>query len=599
MLRNQGIFRVAFMACLMATDLLPAQTFRDPSIGRNLPGGQPMRAPDEFAEAQAPEVSKPPTLPVIQTIGRPGRSHLNGVLFSSTPESVQGGQPQSVPVGVTTEGIALLEISKAFQEKLAKEYLGQPFTEELVQQLSQETMSWYFKRNRPVVFIQPLVANFSTGTLEILVIEAVLGEKSGEGARWFSNQQLASQIRIQPGQHIDRRKLVNDLTWINENPFLRSDAIFAPGTVPGTTNIILETQDRFPLRVYAGIENTGSEQTGAWRWLAGANWGNAFYLGHQFNYQFSAAFEDISSQPVHAFSYIVPLPWRHKLAVYYTLAFSNIDIAGDLGVDDFSFEGYSSQLSPRYTIPIGNLAGSVLQEVVLGMDWKLSDLGFLQGDIEIPTNETAVWQFMAGYNIGVTDSFGRTTFGFEVFWSPGGIGPRNTDEEFQLVDPRLTANYLYSLLRLGRTTRLPWDFSLITQASGQVASGALLSSEQLAIGGYGTVRGYQERVLFGDQGVVINAELRTPPISPMGLFGIERISDELQFLAFWDFGLVSSRDPLPGEEDVYYITSVGVGVRYAIGANLSVRCDVGFPLVNPNLGFDVAPRASVGVVVGF
>jgi len=207
---------------------------------------------------------------------------------------------------------------------------------------------------------------------------------------------------------------------------------------------------------------------------------------------------------------------------------------------------------------------------------------------------------MAGYNVTLADPLGRTTLGGEVYVSPGGIGGHNSDEAFQSVDPRLQANYVYGVLRLGRMTKLPRDFSLVTQFTGQLASAPLISSEQLAIGGYGTVRGYDERVLFGDQGFVFNLEFRTPPISPASHLSAHLPSDELQFLAFWDIGLVNSLEPLPGDPASSYLTSLGFGVRYRIGTNLSVRCDVGFPLVNPDLGFPVnTARASVGATLGF
>jgi hemolysin activation/secretion protein len=136
--------------------------------------------------------------------------------------------------------------------------------------------------------------------------------------------------------------------------------------------------------------------------------------------------------------------------------------------------------------------------------------------------------------------------------------------------------------------------------SGQFASTSLISSEQLAIGGWNTVRGYDERVLFGDQGFVINIELHTPSFSPSSWISGKLPKDDLQFLAFWDFGLMNTIDPSPGDPSPTYLTGIGVGARYNVGSNLAVRCDVGFPLYNPDLGFTVdAARASVGVTLGF
>ena len=88
-------------------------------------------------------------------------------------------------------------------------------------------------------------------------------------------------------------ELTSDLNWINRNPFLQSNILMAPGGAPGTTDLMLRTQDRFPLRVYAGFENSGNQFTGDERILTGFNYGNLFGLGQQLSYQFTSG-EDVN-----------------------------------------------------------------------------------------------------------------------------------------------------------------------------------------------------------------------------------------------------------------------------------------------------------------
>lgn len=56
--------------------------------------------------------------------------------------------------------------------------------------------------------------------------------------------------------------------------------------------------------------------------------------------------------------------------------------------------------------------------------------------------------------------------------------------------------------------RLTPDLTLIARAQGQIASTTLLPSEQVAIGGRETVRGFSEAVVSGDDGVVGSLEAR-------------------------------------------------------------------------------------------
>ena len=52
-------------------------------------------------------------------------------------------------------------------------------------------------------------------------------------------------------------------------------------------------------------------------------------------------------------------------------------------------------------------------------------------------------------------------------------------------------------------------------ALGQYSPSKLVATELFTIGGYNTVRGYDENIVSGDQGWLVVNELRTP-INPLG-----------------------------------------------------------------------------------
>jgi hemolysin activation/secretion protein len=365
------------------------------------------------------------------------------------------------------------------------------------------------------------------------------------------------------------------------------------------------------VRGFFSIDNTGSQQTGIWRGSAGANWGNAFWEGGQLSYQYSAPFEYPSAQPVQSLSYSTPLPWKHLFSVYGSYSSTDTGISTSTG--NLTYSGHQAQVSPRYTIPIGKMYGKLIQNFTLGADWKSSNLYFIQGGDQIPSNLTDVIQAVFGYQAQLKDPYGVSAFSSDFYWAPGNVDSRNTTQAFQDVDPRTQANYLYTTLRVRRDTTLPWGCSLVALGTGQLASHTLPSTEQLSIGGYGTVRGYQQQILFGDQGFFFNLELRSPGFS---LFGLAKHSenalcdelsndlkklgkDQLQFLAFWDYGYVNTIQPLPGNASSYAITGVGAGIRYSIATNYTLRCDMGFPLINPNIGIPIGPTLALGASVSF
>ena len=94
-----------------------------------------------------------------------------------------------------------------------------------------------------------------------------------------------------------------------------------------------------------------------------------------------------------------------------------------------------------------------------------------------------------------------------------------------------------------------------------------------------TVRGYLEREVIGDQGLVGSVELYAPAfIEP---FGTPR--SMLQLLAFADAGKVWNHEGTPcvGTESICPLASFGVGLRWEL-ETLQVRLDLGHALKDGN-----------------
>ena len=607
-------FRFAVGALPLLFFLIPAlamaQFAPDPSVGRNLPDSIPESAPDAFARRPS-ELQLKPDYTDVPVIGTAGSGILRQIIFSGavTPKERSEGDP--VFPGLNVDRVDLLKTDRRFLASLRDKYLNKTFDLGVVKEISSSMLHFYFHHEHPLVFVQPVSIDYEHGILRIAVVEATLDRKESTGSKWFSKGLLLRSLRARVGQYINRVGLLNDVALLNQNPFMQNQAVLKRGELPGTTAIDLRTQDTFPMRGYVGVDNTGTVQTGAWRWTAGLNWGNAFFQGAQLSYQYSAPFENINTMPVQSGSFSVPLPWKHIFAVYGS--YSSTDLTINTGTTSIADVGSQSQISPRYIIPIGKMYGKLLQNFTFGFDWVSSNLNYVQGGDQVPANQTDVIQAMAGYQMILKDKFGQTSFSSDNYWSPGGLDSKNSTEAFQNVDSRTQANYYYSVLSLQRQNVLPYGCSLMALFSGQLASTSLISNEQLSIGGYGSVRGYPQQILFGDQGFFFNLELHSPGYSIFGLTkslkdtkldGVPSFlrklgKDELMFLAFWDYGMVNSIQPLPGDPASYGITAVGIGVRYGIGSNYSLRCDLGFPLINPNIGVAIGPTINLGASIGF
>ena len=515
---------------------------------------------------------------------------LKGVVMVSSPKKVrkQGvtGKPGVSPGDVPFAQLPDFDVT-------VQPYLGKPVTMKLLAELTRAIVAFYRDHDRPVVNVFVPEQKINSGYIQIVVIESRVEKVDATGAHYFSNNFLKHQVSLRPGDPISGNALRNDLSWINRNPFLQSDVLLAPGDAPGTTDLLLRTQDRLPLRVYGGYENSGNQYTGTNRLFAGFNYGNVFGLGQQASFQFTSA-PDINQFYAYSGNYVIPLPWKHLLTFFGSYSATNANLGGG-----FNSGGVNWQLSTRYEIPLPSTP-HFSESVSGGFDFKRSDNGLAFGIITVPDTTTDIDQFVLSYQATYTDDYGSTSGSASVYLSPGDFTAYNTTAAFVTQRAGSQANYAYEQYAINRTTNLPAGFTWDLRAELQVSNENLLPSEELGMGGYDTVRGYEEREVNGDHGFLFSNQVVTPPVSLAALFGSTKIKDQLQFLAFVDYGGTGLYRQEPSDINPSSdLLSVGPGIRYTISPYLTFRFDYGFQLINTGLGNGENSRGEIGVVVAY
>jgi hemolysin activation/secretion protein len=486
--------------------------------------------------------------------------------------------------GVMIEGLPLLDVP-AVREELSA-FIGGRLTFGGIDAITRAIIAWYRAHDHPFVDVAFPEQDISSGVLQGVVTEFRVGSIAVRGNVWFSTALLSDQLRIVPGDTIDARHLQEDIAWLNQNPFREVNIVAEPGTAPATTNLVLETTDRFPVRVYGGYDNSGTPVLGHDRWNLGVNWGNALWRDLQLSYQFTSSNdfwhhrEQLPGRPdnpayvAHAVSFLAPLPWRDKLSVFGLYSEATPRLGPDLGLS-----GISGQASVRYVMPLPGWDGATHQ-LQVGYDFKTSNNNLEFGGLAVSNVTTEIDQFPLIYDLAVTDAFGQTAVENSIVWSPGNLTAGNKDAAFQAqaASPFAKAKYVYDTLRLTRTTRLPYAASWVMRVIGQVSDRNLIPSEQLGAGGFDSVRGYDERAANGSIGLLVTEELRTPPFRPAKFLGATDFGEEAQFLAFWDYASVRERQIAPGSPSSVQLESVGLGLRYTIARYLDFRLDYGWQL---------------------
>ena len=494
---------------------------------------------------------------------------LTGIKFLSSRDQV-------VTNGITLTGTDVSNVPLLQAPDFAgllKNFLDKPASFESLQRITFATRTYLEISGYPFLTIYLPQQDITAGAVQIVVSVSQTGDiVKVQGAKYFSEQLYRSAITQNPGEPINAKQLKEDIDWLNRNPFRNVTTVAQPGDRAGTTDLELRVTERFPIRANVGYNNTGTQVSDEDRISTGFSWGNAFWQGHQMSYQFTTS-PDFETSVSHSGSYSIDLPWRHSLRL--TGAYSELE--GRV-TPPLILHGRSWQVGLRYDIPLPRPRPNITQNFSAGFDFKASDNNLLFATIPITDNLTHIAQLAVSYDLGITDSWGRTDIGANVFVSPGGVTSRNDDVFFSTSRAGAHADYAYAQLNVSRQTKLPLGLSWYARGQFQKSSANLLGSEQMAGGGSSSVRGYEEGEAYGDNGLLLSHEIALPAIQLVNHLGLNKVKDSLQLFGFQDFTVLWNTDRLVGERRYTDLHSLGLGLRYNVGNNLSVNVAHGWQL---------------------
>lgn len=482
---------------------------------------------------------------------------LKSLTFTSEPQLAKESE------GVQIECLFVPDPCELIEEM--RSYLGRSVDADLVKEIEARTKQHYRKEGFPIVAVK---GNGRADAVVVAVLVGRVGEISVGGARWFSERWVRDQIRLQEGDYVDMASLREDVAWVSRDRFLDATVMLEKGKQVGLTNVYVQVEDQFPLRVYGAYQNTGNLIAGDSRYLAGLNAGNLWGIGHLFDFELQMA-PDFSDWWSATTVYKAPLPWRHMLELFggYTRTKPEIEALEGL-------LGYGWQVSGRYRIPLRSRE-HYQHEVVAGYDFKRTN-NFLSIDpAQITPTSIDVSQFPLAYQGKETDWFGSTTFNVVLTISPGYMTAFDRKFEYELERPGATPTYAYLVGNVERYNELPYEMSWLVYSSLQLTTNHLIPSEEFALGGYETVRGYNEDEIVSDRGFLLRNEFRIPP---WHIVKKKKLETDLVLLGFIDFGYANDVDQDIFDKNSTVLASVGPGARLHVGEYLRAYLDWGYQL---------------------
>ncbi len=510
----------------------------------------------------------PPPLPRTETeVTGPRKvlvDELRGVVVLDHPDRVVDGKLDVT--GIQIQADASLELARtAGFRRIVNRYIGGEVSIFRLNQMVRDIIVYYRDNDEPVVDVSVPQQDITDGVVQIIITEARVGKVIVRGPCYFDPQNLLNQVCISPGDAIYESVLLEDQRWLIRNPFRDVELELTPGKNRGQTDVIFNVRDRKPVRIYAGYEDTGNRTTGLERTIYGFNWYNALNKDDQFGYQYTAS-SDFSTVGVHSGIYSWATLNRDIWTIYGT--YGQVDVPPFFGPAN---EGVFWQTSIRWNRELCP-RGCYEHGIQAGFDFKNTNTSLDFGGVFVGANDADIIQFMIGYNGRKYDNLGSTHFALDIYGSPGGLSGKNNDTAFQGVTPHAKASYAYGRGFFERRFWMPRCTELVTRVTGQLTHTNLLPPETLGLGGYNSVRGYDQYTYAADSGFFVNLEWWSP--SYYCLFG----DDELRFFTFFDIGEGYQHSQISGLPNSVGMAAVGLGARYQLGRSMSLRADYGYQL---------------------
>ena len=514
---------------------------------------------------------------------------LRGLVFHNNPDKLfLSGWPKDG--GVVLDQMEVPGDRAALETEL-RAYIGKPVSFLDLNDIRRLVERWFIDHKLPVIqVVAPPGQDITSGVVQYVVVSGRLGEMTVEGAEYNDPEWLLAQMRVESGEQLSSRKLNAQLAWLNRNPFREVNAMLEPGDGFGQTDVTLKVADRVPRRFSARYENTGTKSTGHNRWIVGFNLANLWQRDHMFSYQYTGSFRSRYLK-AHSFDYLAPLPWQH------IMNFSGAYVRSKPKTgNNFNQEGKSWRLGGQYTIPLSFRGKSQPHEVGFGFNFKRSNSDLNFGGVSVFATDTDVAQFELSYLVGFLDPYGTTQLQVKGVHSPGGLTRFNNNEDYKEARLNALADYSYASISLNRHTYLPGDFSWRFELKAQLSADSLLSNEQLGAGGFTTVRGYNQFLALGDQGLIVRNELRTPG---WAVFTRQSdLHDNVQFLVFHDYATLGNNHRLDGERATN-LSSLGLGLRYRLDRYLTLRLDYGWQLLESSPGIGKDSQLHAGLEISY
>jgi hemolysin activation/secretion protein len=400
--------------------------------------------------------------------------------------------------------------------------------------------------------------DFENGIIEIHVIEGSLGEIEFTGNKQFRSGYLRDRIRKGATIPLHVSDLEEQIQILQQDYRIRKLAArLVPGDHPGEAVLRVQVEETNRFGADFRFSNYEPPSIGALAGQVDGSVENLVGWGDTLRGQYTIS----DGLKRYRGRYELPFTrWDTRLLLEARYAYSEVTESPFDEIDiESTFQSYQVGLfQPVYT--------SSHTQVELGViaNWRESQTRLLDEDFSFPGSGAHDGETTASVLRFIADWLRRDrnqviAARVQISWGIDVLGATTNSDD--LPDGRFVA----SLLQIQWARRFgSLGIETIIRSDLQLATAPLLGLEQIAVGGYATVRGYRQNQRVQDQAAVTSLEVRVPIWRDPQRLGV------IELAPFVDYAYLWNHRNRPNER-AKSLASAGIGLRWTLPRYLSAR----------------------------
>jgi hemolysin activation/secretion protein len=489
--------------------------------------------------------------------------------------------PASVPGEITVKRFEFVGNTAFTQEELAevtKSYTNRPISFSELLQVRAAATKLYVDNGYVTsgAYIPPQTIEDGVVTIEIVEgsLEAINVDVQGRLTDGYVRDRLA----LATDKPLNVPRLLEALQLLQLDPLIEKiSAELSAGTRPGTSvlDVTVEAADTFSAQVV--LDNGRVPEVGSFRRGVEITEASLFSIGDAI----SGAYRNTDGSDDFDFNYSIPVNARNgTIKLGYRKVFSQI-ISPSIFREQLDIESNYQKYTLAFRQPIIQTPN---QELAIGITFDHQSSRTVLGKIDDQplvvsgTNdrgETRVsslrlfqeWTQRSEREVFAARS--EFNFGLDIFDS--------TDSFDEAINSQAPQTRYFAWRGQAQWVRLlAPDTLLVARTDFQLSDSPLVSLEQFALGGLGSVEGYRQNQVLTDNGIFAGLEVRLPIVRGSQLGGTL-----VQLIPFVNFGTGWNNAGL-ANPDPQTLMSVGLGLQWQQGDFFSARIDWGIPLIDDN-----------------